>query len=65
MDPIRLIPKKFTKKFGSNVINRQYFCRKTVLKYTLRKSKFVANKHVITWYKDEKLQVAKKADTPL
>ena len=31
MDPIRKIPKKFTKKFGNNVINRQYFCRKTGL----------------------------------
>ena len=29
MDPIRKIPKKFTKKFGNKVINRQYFCRKT------------------------------------
>ena len=32
MDPIRKIPKKFTKKFGNKVINRQYFCRKTGLK---------------------------------
>ena len=31
MDPIRKIPKKFTKKFGNKVINRQYFCRKTEL----------------------------------
>ena len=31
MDPIRKIPKKFTKKFGNKVINRQYFCRKTGL----------------------------------
>ena len=33
MDPIRKIPKKFTKKFGNNkVINRQDFRRKTRLK---------------------------------
>ena len=32
MDPIRKIPKKFTKKFGNKVIKRQYFCRKTGLK---------------------------------
>ena len=32
MDLIRKIPKKFTKKFGNKVINRQYFCRKTGLK---------------------------------
>ena len=31
MDLIRKIPKKFTKKFGNKVINRQYFCRKTGL----------------------------------
>ena len=31
MDPIRKIPKKFTKKFGNKVINRQYFHRKTGL----------------------------------
>ena len=32
MDPNRKITKKFTKKFGSKVINRQYFHRKTGLK---------------------------------
>ena len=32
MDPFRKIPKKFTKKFGNKVINRQYFHRKTGLK---------------------------------
>ena len=32
MDLIRKIPKKFTKKFGNKVINRQYFLRKTGLK---------------------------------
>ena len=32
MDLIRKIPKKFTKKFGNKVINRQYFRRKTGLK---------------------------------
>ena len=31
MDPIKKIPKKFTKKSGNKVINRQYFCRKTGL----------------------------------
>ena len=31
MDPNRKITKKFTKKFGSKVINRQYFHRKTGL----------------------------------
>ena len=31
MDPIRKIPKKFTKKIGNKVINRQYFRRKTGL----------------------------------
>ena len=33
MDLIRKIPKKFTKKFGNKVINRQYFRRKTGLKF--------------------------------
>ena len=33
MDLIRKIPKKFTKKFGNKVTNRQYFCRKTGLEY--------------------------------
>ena len=32
MDPNRKITKKFTKKFDSKVINRQYFHRKTGLK---------------------------------
>ena len=32
MDPNRKIAKKFTKKFGSKVISRQYFQRKTGLK---------------------------------
>ena len=32
MDPIRNMPRKFTKKFGNKVINRQYFRRKTGLK---------------------------------
>ena len=32
MDPIRTIPKKFTKKSGNKFINRQYFCRKKVSK---------------------------------
>ena len=32
MDPYIKITKKFTKKFGSKVINRQYFHRKTGLK---------------------------------
>ena len=32
MDLVRKIPKKFTKKFGNKVINRQYFRRKTGLK---------------------------------
>ena len=31
MDPNRKITKKFTKKFDSKVINRQYFHRKTGL----------------------------------
>ena len=35
MDPIRKIPKKFNKKSGNKVINRQYFCRKTGLKSNL------------------------------
>ena len=30
MDPYIKVTKKFTKKFGSKVINRQYFHRKTV-----------------------------------
>ena len=33
MDLIRKIPKKFTKKFGNKVINRQYFRRKTGLQF--------------------------------
>ena len=32
MDPNRKTTKKFIKKFGNKVINRQYFCRKTGLK---------------------------------
>ena len=32
MDPNRKITKKFTKKFDSKVINRQYFHRRTGLK---------------------------------
>ena len=32
IDPIRKIPRKFTKKFGNKVINRQYFRRNTGLK---------------------------------
>ena len=32
MDSYRKIPKKFTKKFSSEVINRQYFHRRTGLK---------------------------------
>jgi hypothetical protein len=32
MDPYIKLTKKFTKKFGSKVINRQYFHRKTGLK---------------------------------
>ena len=36
MDPIRKIPKKFTKKTRNKVINRQYFCRKTGLYITLK-----------------------------
>ena len=31
MDPYTKITKKFTKKFGSKVVNRQYFHRKTGL----------------------------------
>ena len=31
MDPNSKITRKFTKKFGSKVINRQYFYRKTGL----------------------------------
>ena len=31
MDPITKTTKKFTKKFGNKVINRQYFHRKTGL----------------------------------
>ena len=31
MDLTRKIPKKFTKKFGNKVINRQYFRKKTGL----------------------------------
>ena len=31
MDLIRKIPKKFTKKFGNKVVNRQYFRRRTGL----------------------------------
>ena len=33
MDLIRKIPKKFTKKFGNKVINRQYFRRRTGLNF--------------------------------
>ena len=34
MDPNRKITKKFTKKFDSKVINRQYFRRRTGLKFS-------------------------------
>ena len=34
MDLIRKILKKFTKKFGNKIINRQYFHRRTGLKTT-------------------------------
>ena len=37
MDPIRKIPKKFTKKFGNKVIDRQCFWRKTGLKIVVHK----------------------------
>ena len=43
MDPIREIPKKFTKKSGNKVINRQYFRRKTGLKSLLSKSIYCAD----------------------
>ena len=33
MDPIRKIPKKFTKKFVNKVINGQYFHSKTGLEF--------------------------------
>ena len=39
MDPNRKITKKFTKKFDSKVINRQYFHRKTGLKWMSRHQK--------------------------
>ena len=35
MDTYRKIAKKFTNKFGSKVINMQYFHRKTGLKYPI------------------------------
>ena len=38
MDLIRKIPKKFTKKFGNKVINRQYFRRKTRLNTVISES---------------------------
>ena len=34
MDLIRKIPKKFTKKFGNKVVNRQYFRRRTGLQFS-------------------------------
>ena len=34
MDPNRKITKKFTRKFDSKVINRQYFRRRTGLKFS-------------------------------
>ena len=36
MDSIRKIPKKVNKKFVNNVINRQYYHRKTGLKIKVR-----------------------------
>ena len=45
MDRIRKIPKKFTKKSGNKVINRQYFRRKTELKSQIIKTNnFVSKK---------------------
>ena len=40
MDPNRKITKKFTKKFDSKVINRQYFHKKTGLKSTMSNNLF-------------------------
>ena len=48
MDPIRKIPKKFTKKFGNKVINRQYFCRKTGLQTLQRSSALLVINCLIT-----------------
>ena len=40
MDPIRKIPKKFTKKFGNKVINRQYFrCNEESLNLAMEDSR--------------------------
>ena len=39
MDPYMKITKKFTKKFGSKVINRQYSHRQTGLKTKLTRKK--------------------------
>ena len=41
MDPNRKITKKFTKKFDSKVINRQYFHRKTGLEWLVMTWKIV------------------------
>ena len=39
MDPIRKITKKFTKKLGNKIINRQYFHRKTELQILFQKKR--------------------------
>ena len=44
MDPNRKITNQFTNKFGSKVINRQYFHRKTGLKR--ERKKFLA----VSWH---------------
>ena len=64
MDPNRKITKKFTKKFDSKVINRQYFRRKTGLKiaqkrHKLRKSSKLIGGDLPNWQNN--LEYLKKA----
>ena len=60
MDLIRKIPKKFTKKFGNKVINRQYFRRKTGLQTVILRCLRSLN---LNWYKsyDKKYKNAKNS----
>ena len=54
-NPIRKVPKKFTKKFGNKFINRQYFHRKTGLKPHLGPNRI----HIQNFQRLSQIQVQK------
>ena len=59
MDPIRKIPKKFTKKSGDKVINRPYFCRKTGLQPLTNEGKTGSKGNEMSqgWKNNDKLKM--------